>query len=371
MLSRDHNILWLPESNGYPTRQITDPSRDQFMPVTMKDIAGDLGVSIVTVSKVLRNHGDIGEATRKRVLKRVKELNYQPNWVARSLVTRRTHMVGLVVPDLGSQFFAEIAMGLGRKIQAKGFHLVTSSSEEDPRREEQEIDWLVSRRVDALAICSVQADGAAEVFQRVEEHKVPYLLIDRPFAHLKVGYVGADDEAIGRTAAEHLIDIGCSRIAHIRGPQQLASATAREHGWLKAVTRRRFALPDDYVLTAGETSETVARGGYLAAQQLLAAKPRPDGIFCFNDSVAIGAMKAIQEAGLSIPGDVALVGSGNLRHSDFLTVPLSTIDQHSVEIGDRAGDLVLRMIRAKRTPPARTILVKPDLIARASTRPDS
>ena len=104
------------------------------MPVTMKDIAGDLGVSIVTVSKVLRNHSDIGQATRKRVLKRVKELNYQPNWVARSLVTKRTHMVGLVVPDLGSQFFAEIAKGLGRKIQAKGFHLITSSSEEDGRR---------------------------------------------------------------------------------------------------------------------------------------------------------------------------------------------------------------------------------------------
>ena len=339
------------------------------MPVTMKDIAGDLGVSIVTVSKVLRNHSDIGEATRKRVLKRVKELNYQPNWIARSLVTRRTHMVGLVVPDLGSQFFGEIAKGLGRKIQSKGFHLITSSSEEDPRREEQEIDWLISRRVDALAICSVQADGSAEIFKRIEEHKVPYLLIDRPFADLKVTYVGADDEALGRTAAKHLIDAGCSRIAHIRGPHHLASATTRERGWRKAITRRGLDFSEKYIISAGEASELVAQGGYLAARELLALKPRPDGIFCFNDSVAIGALKAIREAGLSVPSDVAVVGSGNLRHSDFLAVPLSTIDQHSLEIGERAGDVVLRMIRAKRSPPARTVLVKPDLIARASTQP--
>ncbi len=341
------------------------------MPVTMKDIAGDLGVSIVTVSKVLRNHSDIGQATRKRVLKRVKELNYQPNWVARSLVTKRTHMVGLVVPDLGSQFFAEIAKGLGRKIQAKGFHLITSSSEEDPRREGQEIDWLVSRRVDALAICSVQTDGEAEIFQRIVENEVPYLLVDRPFANLKVPYVGADDEAVGRTAAKHLIDAGCSSIAHIRGPLHLASATARERGWRNAITRRGLALADNYVVSAGHASETSAQGGYLAAQQLLALKPRPDGIFCFNDAVAIGAMKAIQEAGLDMPAEIALVGSGNLRHFDFLSVPLSSIDQHSVEIGELAGDIVLRMIRAKRTPPARTVLVKPDLVARASTQPES
>ncbi len=221
------------------------------MPVTMKDIAGDLGVSIVTVSKVLRNHSDISEATRKRVLKRVKELNYQPNWVARSLVTRRTHMVGLVVPDLGSQFFAEIAKALGRKIQAKGFHLLTSSSEEDPVREEREIDWLLSRRVDALAICSVQTESSTEIFGRIDDHKVPYLLVDRPFADLKVTYVGTDDEAVGRTAAKHLIDAGCSSIAHIRGPQHLASATARERGWRRTVTRRGLDASDRYVISAG------------------------------------------------------------------------------------------------------------------------
>lgn len=276
-------------------------------------------------------------------------------------------MVGLVVPDLGSQFFAEIAKGLGRKIQAKGFHLITSSSEEDPGREEQEIDWFISRRVDALAICSVQTNSSAESFQRIEENKVPYLLIDRPFADLNVTYVGTDNEAVGQAAAKHLMDAGCARMAHIRGPHELASANARENGWRKAIAGRKLSLSGEYVISAGDASELAARGGYAAAGKLLALKPRPDGIFCFNDSVAIGAMKAIHEAGLSIPDDVAVVGSGNLRHSDFLPVPLSTIDQHSLEMGERAGEFMLRMIRAKRNPPARTVFIKPDFIARAST----
>ena len=334
------------------------------MPATMKDIASDLGVSIVTISKVLRNHSDISDATRKRVLKRVKELNYQPNWVARSLVTRRTQMVGLVVPDLGSHFFAEMAKGMGRKIQAKGFHLITSSSDEDPERERQEIDWLVSRRVDALAVCSVHNAGSAAEFHHLEEKKVPYILVDRHFPALKVTFVGGNDEAIGRMATKHLIECGCKRIAHIRGPE-FANARARERGYRKTLSRNKLGVRDDYV-ASGELSES-SGSGYRAAQALLKIKPRPDGIFCFNDSTAVGALKAILEAGLKVPNDVAVIGAGNDRHSDVFLVPLTTIDQRCLEIGENAGEQVLRLLRAKRTPPAKIIHIEPRLIVRAST----
>lgn len=335
------------------------------MPATMKDIATDLGVSIVTVSKVLRNHSDISDATRKRVLKRVKELNYQPNWVARSLVTRRTHMVGLVVPDLGSHFFAEVAKGMGRKIASKGFHLITSSSEEDPERERNEIDWLVSRRVDALAICSVHNAGSDEEFHHLEEKKVPYLLVDRHFPRLKVTYVGGNDEAIGRMATKHLIDCGCKRIAHIRGPE-FGNAQARERGYRRTLSRSKLEVRDDYVASV-ESSES-SGSGYRAAQALLKLKPRPDGIFCFNDSVAVGALKAILEAGLKVPQDIAVIGAGNDRHSDAFLVPLTTIDQQSLEVGTSAGEQLLRLLRAKRTPPPKTIHIDPQLIVRASTK---
>ena len=335
------------------------------MPATMKDIATDLGVSIVTVSKVLRNHSDISDATRKRVLKRVKELNYQPNWVARSLVTRRTHMVGLVVPDLGSHFFAEVAKGIGRKIASKGFHLITSSSEEDPERERQEIDWLVSRRVDALAICSVHNAANAEEFHHLKEKKVPYLLVDRHFPGLKVTYVGGNDEAIGRMATKHLIECGCKRIAHIRGPE-FANAQARERGYRRTLSRNKLEVRDDYV-ASGKFSES-SSSGYRAGQDLLKLKPRPDGIFCFNDAAAAGALKAILEAGLKVPQDIAVIGAGNDRYSDTFLVPLTTIDQRSLEVGTSAGEQLLRLLRAKRTPPPKTIHIDPRLIVRASTK---
>ena len=332
---------------------------------TMKDIATDLGVSIVTVSKVLRNHSDISDGTRKRVMKRVKELNYQPNWVARSLVTRSTQMVGLVVPDLGSHFFAEVAKGIGRKIQAKGFHLITSSSGEDPARERQEIDWLVSRRVDALAVCSVHDAGSAEEFHHLEEKKVPYILVDRHLPGLKVTYVGGDDEAIGRMATKHLIDCGRTRIAHIRGPE-FANAQARERGYRRTLSRNKLEVRDDYIVS-GELSES-SGSGYLAAQSLLKLKPRPDGIVCFNDSVAVGALKAILEARLKVPGDIAVIGAGNDQHSDVFLVPLTTIDQNSLEIGVNAGAQILRLLKAKRTPPTKTIHIEPKLIVRESTK---
>ena len=331
----------------------------------MKDIAGDLGVSIVTVSKVLRNHSDISDATRKRVLRRVKDLNYQPNWVARSLVTRRTHMVGLVVPDLGSHFFAEVAKGMGRKLQAKDFHLITSSSEEDPERERQEIDWLVSRRVDALAVCSVHHAGSAEEFHHLEEKKVPYILVDRHLPGLKVTYVGGNDEAIGRMATKHLIEGGCKRIAYIRGPE-FANARARERGYRKTLSRNKLEVRDGY-LASGEFSES-SSSGYRAAQGLLKLRPRPDGIVCFNDSAAAGALKAILEAGLKVPNDIAVIGAGNDRHSDVFLVPLTTIDQRCLEVGENAGEQVLRLLRAKRTPPRKTIHIEPRLIVRASTK---
>lgn len=149
------------------------------MPVTMKDIARELGVSVVTVSKVIRKHADIGEETRQRVLKRVKELNYQPNPAARALVTGKTYTAGLIVPDLVHPFFAEVATGLANTLRRKSYSLLISSSQGDPELECQEIKRLLNRRLDALIIASTQ--WTVESFRRIEDQKVPYILIDRAF----------------------------------------------------------------------------------------------------------------------------------------------------------------------------------------------
>src|SRR6266850_20261 len=146
------------------------------MPVRMKDVARDLKVSVVTVSKALRDRSDIIDATKKRILKRVRELNYQPNWIARSLVSGRTHTIGLVVPDLMSSFFAEVAKGISEKMRPHGYQVVISISEENARLEQEEIDVLLARRVDGLVLASAQSPSHNELFRAIEEHKVPYVL---------------------------------------------------------------------------------------------------------------------------------------------------------------------------------------------------
>ena len=169
-------------------------------PVRLKDIARDLDVSVMTVSKVVRGCADVGAETRRRVLARIKELNYQPNWVARSLAARRTFMIGLIVPDLMHSFFAEIAKGVSAAIRPLGYDVVICNSEEDSALESSEVDRLLARQVDGLLLASAQAPSSLSLFARIEARGVPYVLIDRRFAVSSASYVGADDEAIGRLA---------------------------------------------------------------------------------------------------------------------------------------------------------------------------
>jgi len=195
------------------------------MPVRMKDIARDLGVSVVTVSKVLRGNADVGEATRKRVLKRMKELNYQPNIMARGLATGRTYTVGLVVPDLVHPFFAEFAKSLGGALRESHRALILASSEEDPAIEQQEIRTLLNRGVDVLMIASCQAN--LRNFYELGQNQTPYILFDRNFPHLAANFIGSDDVAVGRMATEHLMEIGRTRIAHIGGSVVLQAVVAK------------------------------------------------------------------------------------------------------------------------------------------------
>ncbi|HMI53590.1 MAG TPA: LacI family DNA-binding transcriptional regulator [Candidatus Saccharimonadales bacterium] len=334
------------------------------MPVRMKDIARDLGVSVITVSKALRNHSDISAETRARVLKRSKELNYRPNLAARSLVTGKTSMMGLVVPDLVHSFFSELARGMSGVLRSSGFTLVISSSEQDPELERQAIDQLMARRVDVLLIASTQ--WTVETFRRLEEAELPYVLIDRNFAGLASNFVGVNDEQVGYIATKHLIDVGCRRIGHITA-EWLSPLVGRLEGYKRALSEQGLALGRDYVVSTERVDETGEESGYQAAKKLLKLDSRPDAIFCYNDPVAVGAMKAILEAGLRIPEDVALVGCGNIHLDDYLRVPLTSVDQQSTAIGQKAGRLALGLLDDN--PPLRpkTILLEPKLVVRQSS----
>lgn len=336
------------------------------MTVRMKDIARDLGVSVVTVSKVLRNHSDISPETRKRVLQRIKELNYRPNLAARALVTGRTHSIGLIVPDLVHPFFAEVAKALSGVLRARRYGLLISSSEEDPALELDEIGQLLARRVDALIIASTQ--WTVESFRRIEEQNTPYVLLDRRFTGLPANFVGVDDEHVGELAARHLIEAGCQRIAHIRGPE-VSTALGRLEGFRRTLSVNRLSLPPAYVVSSRSGDNAGDVSGYDAMIRLLELKPFPDGVFCYNDPVAMGALQAVLDRGLRVPEDIAIIGCGNCHHSAFLRVPLTSIDQNSAGIGERAAKLALSLVEGK-TGPVRpkTVLLTPKVVVRESTR---
>ena len=332
----------------------------------MKRIAGELGVSITTVSKVLNNSADISEATRSRVLAKVEELGYQRNAVARSLTLRRTHTLGIVIPDLMHSFFVEIIAGIEPVASARGYGLLLCSSGEDPRKERAELEMLRGRQVDGVVLASAHGVGNSELLQQLVKHGTTLVMIDRDdHSAVKCHRVLTDDKRVGELATGHLLDLGRRAIAHIAGPP-IAHARRRERGWRDALTARKIEPRGDWLAPGG----FMESDGHRAMKRLLAVKPRIDAVFAANDPSAIGAMKAIWEAGLRVPQDIAVVGVGDIALGDLLRVPLTTVGWSRQEQGRFAAELMLDGLDLDEDPPQR-IIIPPRLIVRESSGPAS
>ena len=330
---------------------------------TMKRIAGELGVSITTVSKVLNNHADISAATRTRVLAKVEELGYQRNAVARSLSLRRTHTLGIVIPDLMHSFFVEIIAGIEPVASVRGYGLLLCSSSEDPRKERAELEMLRGRQVDGVVLASTHGSGNTEMLQQLARQGTAIVMIDRDdYPSVKCHRVLTDDEQVGRLATAHLLDAGRRAIAHIGGPA-IVHAKRRERGWREALKARGIKPPDDWIVRGG----FMESDGYRAMQRLLAVRPRVDAVFAANDPAAIGAMKAIWESGLRIPDDIAIVGAGDIALGDLLRVPLTTVSWSREEQGRRAGELILDRLDTDASDRFRRVTIPPHLVARRSS----
>jgi LacI family transcriptional regulator len=334
------------------------------MAVRLKDLAEDLGVSLVTVSRVLRDKPGVGDITRKRVLKRVRELKYRPNMLARSLASGKSHTIGLIVPDLVYTFFAELAKGVSAGLRKESYQLILASAEDEPELERQEIEHLLARGMDALLIASCQNN--ARSFKSLLKAKIPYVLIDRYPPKLKGNLVGTDDIAVGRVATEHLIHLGRKRIAHIGG-EQISTSVGRLNGYKEALASNKRPFRRDLVAIRPHLEEAGVEIGSHAMSDLLKLKKRPDAVFCYNDLAAIGAIRCLRANRLRVPEDVAVIGCGNLRLSEYLEVPLSTIDQSTQQQGEEAARLALTLIERKSKGRDKHLLIEPKLIARDST----
>ena len=331
-------------------------------PTTMKRIAAELGVSVTTVSKVLNQHADIGPATRARVLAKVEELGYRPNAVARSLTLRRTHTLGVVIPDLMHSFFVEIVAAIEPVVSARGYGLLLCSSGENPRKERSELEMLRARQVDGIVLASAHGSGNTDLLKRLTAFGCALVMIDRD-DHLRVRChrVLTDDEEVGRLATAHLAAQSRRAIAHIGGPP-IVHARRREQGYSSALEALGLPVRDDRIVRSG----FMEADGYRAMQALLDLRPRIDAVFAANDPAAIGAMKAVWAAGMRVPEDIAIVGAGDIAYGDLLRVPLTTVTWSKVEVGRRAAELVLDQIGPHPGGPFKRVIVPPALVVRES-----
>jgi LacI family transcriptional regulator len=335
------------------------------MAVRLKDIAQDLGVSVITVSKALRGRTDISPTTRDRVLLRAGELNYRPNMLARGLASGRTWTVGMVVPDLVHPFFAEFAKAAARILREHGMALLLASSEEMPEIEKCELRTLAARGVDVLLIASAQSRWSD--FFDPGEKPIPFLLVDRNFPMLNASFVGTDDYRAGCLATEHLLSLGRHRLAHIGG-RHSSPARDRLRGFRDTLRRRGLADAAERIVLLQRFEEAGDDAGADAMRRLLNSAEPPDSVFCYNDMSALGAIEVIQHAGLRVPEDIAVIGCGNLRYARHLKIPLSTIDQKPELLGRRAAERALEMAENPALPP-RSLRIEPALVVRESTVP--
>lgn len=336
------------------------------MVVRMKDIAAKLGLSVVTVSKALSDRPGIAKETRAKVLSYANRLNYRPNLMARSLATGQSLLIGLVVPDLVQPFFSGIAKGLSASLRKDNYFLIVSCSESDPKLERDEIERMLTHSLDCFVIASCQKD--TESLRKIGAAGVPLILIDRSFQGFSCNFVGVNDYRIGELAAEHLLAQGYKRIAHIRGPET-DDEDSRAEGYRDTIQRRGSPMRNDYVVECSEASDSDGEAvGRTAMEEVLTLRPRPDAVFCFNDSVAAGAMMKAFEVGMRIPRDMAILGCGNSYFSSRLRVPLSSIDQRAREIGERTAKLIAAILKTPLSSWPHAEILEPELIVRASSQ---
>jgi len=331
------------------------------MPTTLEDIARALNVSKMTVSRAINNHPEISRETRERVLAAAQKMNYRPNQFARALTSKHSYLIGIVVPDLMHSYFAEICRGVEAHARPAGYQNLICSTDEDARKELDEIEALWTR-TDGLIVASTVTAGETKFYRRLLTEGGKVVLIDRLVDGLRCPAVTTDDVQVGRLATEHLIKLGHRKIGHLRGTS-VSTSQGRFEGYQQAMSQAGLKIDNALVRDCGftEADGIAAMGDWIAAGDL------PPAIFAANDAAAIGAMEALHDAGINVPNDVALVGAGNIHYGDMLRVPLTTVSWSKAAMGQEAAGLLLELIDGNK--PARKkrhVTVPPELVIRRS-----
>ncbi|MDH3498851.1 MAG: LacI family transcriptional regulator [Acidimicrobiia bacterium] len=327
---------------------------------TINDVAERAGVSKSLVSLVMRDAPNVSEGRRAAVLKAADELGYRPNRVARSLVQQRTNIIGVMVSDFHNAFFVEIIDGIENAAEKAGYKILLNSGQRVAAKEEAAVETLLEMRADAVILGGPHV-GSGPIARAARV--VPVVLVGKSSRVKGVDSVANDERAGARLAVEHLKSLGHRRIAHIGGGR-------RESGGPGRLTAYSQSMAD---LNLGRYMQVVEKGateddGFHGARELFKTPIPPTAIFCFNDLVALGALQALTQMGLKVPGDVSLIGYDNTHITALEFINMSTIDQPRFDMGRRALQLAVERLEAGRKDPRR-VTVKPSLIPRGTTGP--
>jgi len=335
--------------------------------VTLKEIALELGISITTVSKALKNYTDVSPKTKAAVLKLAEELNYKPNSFAVNLRTKESKTIGLIIPEIVHHFFSNIVNAIIEKAEKKGYLVIILQSNESEELEKKQIDLLISKRVDGILMSLSNNTKNLDHLRKVIEHDIPLVLFDKISKLLDCSKVVIDDRSAGYDATEHLIKSGCKKIAHIRGPLNPQNSIDRFLGYKKALKDYNLPFDNSLIFTCEKVS---FEEGYNFAKKIYTEHKDVDGIFAITDLVGIGVVAYFNEVGIKIPEQIAIIGFSNWFMSSVISPSLSTIDQPGFEMGKSALKLLLKEIKAHKKGKEfkfKTIILPTHVIKRNST----
>lgn len=330
---------------------------------TIKDVAQAADVSTATVSHVINGTRYVSDEVQQRVLQAMERLNYQPNAVARGLRTKRTRLLALVIPDITNPFFTDLARGFQDAADQSGYVVILCNTDRTIERELRFLDMLRQQRVDGLVLNP--STVTAEDLKRLLKAQVVVVLIGSQIDDPEFDLVMVDNVRAGSDAVQYLIDLGHRRIGLVCGSLSTSSGLQRYQGYCQAMETNDLLVQDDWIAEGSFTHD----GGYACMQRILSQRPLPTAVFAASDVMALGAKKAIEDAGLRIPEDISLIGFDDIPKVAWATPKLTTISQPRYQMGWESARLLIDRIEGNIPPDRQKLVMEHQLVVRESTTP--
>ena len=334
------------------------------MAVTVRDVARRAGVSAMTVSRVINDRDGVSSEAREKVEEAISALDYSPSRIASSLISARTHLIGMIVPDVSNPFFGPIVHGAEVTARKAGYRLLLCNSESDIRLERDYVADLVEHRVEGLIVAPV-GDASAAHLKRLTERNFPIVLVDRHIQALACDNVTLDNVDAAQRLIGHLVALGHRRIALVTDASDVSTGRERVEGAKLALKAADIAFDEGLVFY----TSTDQLGGFRAAQQVLAVRQRPTAIFAVNNLTAIGVVQALRQAKVEVPDDISLVCFDDVQHLAVISPFLTVIDQPAEKMAQVAAQLLLERIGGNVGAKARTVSFAGELVIRRSSGP--